>query len=480
MADNRHDDQTDDEDTNDRKKHANWRRNPRVRQSGEGSVFKVERTLPSGNQRVAYRAVQRIKLPNGKSLRVAGEGSSPQEAREALYRNRVKRQIALGELPPEAMGDLPQKTVRTLSDALWDWLDNKSDIQERSKYAYEAKIRNHLVPDLREQAVRLLTYQTLNNYFVRVLPGKKKPSGEPLFIPNTIRQIYWLLDGVLEREVKSGHIVMNPLKLIKPPKKYHRNKNEETKLQNLGKWLPEHLVKDIEGSDDEFRWFLALSGVRQSEVLGLTDDCLKARKKKNVPGRLIIKQQLAKHQTQHGCGRPDPETGKYPCGRQSSSCPNVIGESGYYIKEMTKTPEGYREIPLVEPIYAAAMKHMKKQRLLRKSDSFKPLDGAKLDKLLFTTDTRKPRRHQDDRKMWKTMLKDARVHEDLRLHDARHLAATTFFSMGVQPEKIAMIMGWSPQTLQEMLRNYAHPSSSILNDDMVRFAEKLTERRDAH
>lgn len=112
MADNRHDDQTDDEDTNDRKKHANWRRNPRVRQSGEGSVFKVERTLPSGNQRVAYRAVQRIKLPNGKSLRVAGEGSSPQEAREALYRNRVKRQIALGELPPEAMGDHRSDALR--------------------------------------------------------------------------------------------------------------------------------------------------------------------------------------------------------------------------------------------------------------------------------------------------------------------------------------------------------------------------------
>lgn len=51
------------------------------------------------------------------------------------------------------------------------------------------------------------------------------------------------------------------------------------------------------------------------------------------------------------------------------------------------------------------------------------------------------------------------------------------FEMGVQPEKIMLIMGWSPQTLQEMLRNYAHPSSDILRADMEAYGRRLTRER---
>lgn len=53
---------------------------------------------------------------------------------------------------------------------------------------------------------------------------------------------------------------------------------------------------------------------------------------------------------------------------------------------------------------------------------------------------------------WKELLRESGV-RDVRLHDARHTAATLLLVQGVAPRTVMDVMGWSEQ---RMLSRYQH------------------------
>lgn len=79
---------------------------------------------------------------------------------------------------------------------------------------------------------------------------------------------------------------------------------------------------------------------------------------------------------------------------------------------------------------------------------------------MLTTPTGEPIHYRTDNKHWKDLLREAGV-RNVRLHDARHTAATVLLLLGV-PERTAMaLMGWSHSA---MAARYQHVTAAIQTD----------------
>jgi integrase len=79
---------------------------------------------------------------------------------------------------------------------------------------------------------------------------------------------------------------------------------------------------------------------------------------------------------------------------------------------------------------------------------------------VFATPTGEALHYRTDNKYWKDLLREAGA-RDVRLHDARHTAATVLLLLGV-PERTAMaLMGWSHSA---MAARYQHLTAAIQTD----------------
>lgn len=461
-------------------KYANTSRNKRVRINGEGTVYEFNRKLPSGKTSRAYRASRWVTI-GGKSRRLTGQGATTKAAMASLDRAIKRKQVAFGELSQDMLQLTSEESALTVEQCIADWMRWNHDISDGTRRGYEAKIRLYLIPYFGSTPVRLLDTATLNTFFRDTLPDLRKPNGDPYLGPTAQRQVYFILHGVLEYAVKTRRIPINPLAATKPPKRTSKSPRQVDAMKQLSAYAHKQLMKHIQGDEHEARWMIALLGLRQSEALGLTDDCIVKRQTKSKPGKLKIIQQLQHRSAEHGCGPQDHKTREWPCGKQADRCPHAIGTSEFVFVDAAKTDSGVRVIPLVEPFYSVLIEHREKQQEFRDTAEFEPLIGdERFSQLLFTSKTGTPRRHQNDRREWHELVKRAFPDgppPDLRLHDARHLAATMLSYLRVPSERIMRIMGWSPQTLFKMLDTYSHTDSSTLYDDMTAYASAMSERR---
>jgi integrase len=79
---------------------------------------------------------------------------------------------------------------------------------------------------------------------------------------------------------------------------------------------------------------------------------------------------------------------------------------------------------------------------------------------VFASPTGEPLNPNTDYHEWKALLKRAKVRE-MRLHDARHTAATMLLALGVQERAAMGIMGWSSTA---MAARYQHMTDPIRRD----------------
>lgn len=347
-------------------KYANRQRGPRTRRNGEGTLYEFTRTLPSGRVSISWRAKRRVRI-GGRTIRGTGQGPTPEAALDSLERNLLKQRVAFGELSADVLRLDEGRAVRTVAQCIADWMATKTDLSDGSRSGYEAKIRNYLLPAFGVKPVRLLDGEELKDYFLTTLPNIRKPNGEPYLKSTARRQVYFILHATLEHAVKHRHLEANPLDVVDAPKRDKRTKKQERALNRAAQWVPQRLLELIEGEEDEARWLFAFYGMRQSEVLGLTDECIVPRVRVGEPGKVIIQQQLLHRSAKHGCGEYDSRTRRWACGKQADRCPDRIGRGEFYFKDVLKTEDGDREVPLVEPFYTAVMDHIERQQVFRES-----------------------------------------------------------------------------------------------------------------
>ncbi|WP_068173007.1 tyrosine-type recombinase/integrase [Rothia sp. ND6WE1A] len=89
------------------------------------------------------------------------------------------------------------------------------------------------------------------------------------------------------------------------------------------------------------------------------------------------------------------------------------------------------------------------------------VEGKSWD-LVFTTQQGKQIMPAYDRKHWKQITGEMGL--DMRVHDARHTAATTLLALGVNPRVTMQMMGWSSAT---MLNRYQHVLEEMERDVAV-------------
>ena len=290
------------------------------------------------------------------------------------------------------------------------------------------------------------------------------------------RGVFSVLQLILAFGVKRRYIEYSPIGAVRAPQKAKRTKEDIRVLRDLAAWVPAQVVHAVEENPPaELRWLLAFHGLRQAEVLGLTDDCIHWYG--TMPTKIAIQQQLDRITVQHGCGDYDASTRRWACGKQADRCPKRVGDGHQFIRYEAKSESGDRELPLTDDLRDAVLRHYDWLREVRSGDAFSALDGDKMDSLIFVKSNGHPIRPQDDRAAWAKVLEKAKVSQPLRVHDARHLAATIAVNEGVSPDKIARIFGWSIRHAHEMIKLYAHPTTAILQEGMDSIGARLQDRR---
>ncbi len=432
-----------------------------------------------------WRATGYIYPPGAKPKRVIGTGATPQIASQNLQININNEQVAFGMLGRDALMLSAASKKRTLEDLLVEWLqDRKNDpnLRLNSYKGYEAKVRNYLIPHLGSTPLRFLDHEILQTFVWDTLPNVKDRHGNVRLGTTAHRGVHTVLQLALNYAYDRRYIDHNPIDAIRVPRKNTPTKEDMKVFRELAEWVPTQVINYLTNVErdvtSELRWRLAFFGLRQGEVLGLTDDCI--RWYGSMPTHITVKQQLDRITASHGCGGYDSTTRSWACGKQADRCPKRIGESSLFIRNETKTESGDRELPLPPKLRNALKKHLEARDRFRERTEFVPLPGDKMDTLLFVKSNGHPIRPQDDRAEWARILNAANVTANssihLRVHDARHFAATIAVNEEIDAHKISMIFGWSPRHVQEMIRVYANPSSSLLEDGLNRMEDRQSDR----
>lgn len=441
-------------------------RRTKVRSNGEGSLYRMRRA----DGREVWRA-DSTTIRNGKRKVVSGTGSTRQIALERLARNKLKQEVLDGLRPATDLEDrLPVEWRMTVGEWMLEVLDRKvkhkaRPLGEATAAGYEAKVRIHVngKTGIGHIPLRLLTPSQAQAFMDQTLPSKTKSDGSPMLSQGVIRSIYFMLREACDVAVAEERLLSNPFRTVDIPDKHPARVKGVARFKS---WVPQHLLQKIEGEPDEARWLLGFMGLRQSEVLGLTDDSVIFGRRP----RIVVSQQLARHPTKHGCTW---DGSKWTCGTQANRCPKRVGEGGLYLKQKMKTKSSERTLPLVEPFASVLKAHMERQKQLRKTPEFAPLPGEGMDKLIFTNATGKPRRQQDDNKAWRQLLVDNGV-PHMRGHLQRHIMVSILDAAGVPHGRIRDITGWSDTS---MMKVYSEISPSDLIDPLTQLGAAISERR---
>lgn len=194
-----------------------------------------------------------LRTEDGERLYVYG--SSQKEVKEKLQE--IQTEIANGTYVPE--------TEMTVGEWLDEWYECfTTGVKASSRARYEQDIRNHIKPAIGHfnlQGLKLLHVQ-------RFLNQCKEKKNLAL---KTVKNIYLVLNKALKKAQSQGLIRQNPCGEAEIPS-YDTPQKEMRPLKDAE---VTQFLKLIAGHPDEFFLYTALfTGMRESELIGLTWDCI--------------------------------------------------------------------------------------------------------------------------------------------------------------------------------------------------------------
>jgi len=328
-------------------------------------------------------------------------------------------------------GNLPKAGHRwTVAQWLTHWVENIAapTVRPTTLAGYRFAVNIHLIPAIGAHRLDRLEPEHLEKVYAKMLESGRAPG--------TAHQAHRTVRTALNVAVRRGHLQKNPAALAKPPRVEDWEVDPLT-LDEVGR-----VLDAAEQQRNSTRWAIALAlGLRQSEALGLrwADVDLDA-------GRMVIRRNLQRPKWAHGCDGT--------CGRRAGSCRQR--RNLHAVVAETKSRAGRRVIGLPAPLVELLRIHRARQAEERETAGQLWQDGG----WVFASPTGAPIHHRTDTKHWKDLLRAADV-RDVRLHDARHTAATVLLLLGV-PERTAMaLMGWSNSA---MAKRYQHVTGTIRAD----------------
>jgi len=342
-----------------------------------------------------YIAPGVVYLPNGERKLVRGSGVRKSIA-EAKRDRLVKKY--------ESLIEIDSRDLSLVGDYCQHWLDNvkpSTDLRRRTRVGYQNAINKWIRPYLGHTRIGDLNREDIQQLYAQMGKSNKSRS--------SMNQVRAVLSQALDEAMVSGYIKSNLVKFVKLPKKKRPTpiylSTEEVlaikkRAIEKGEWL---------------RWALALLyGMRQGECLGLrwedvsfTNESLQVRRSQGrVPGKGLVLEDL-------------------------------------------KTSSSVRNLPLPKEILELFKQHKREQLEQRLKLGTNWIETGQV----FTTSIGTPVDNGNDRKAWDKLLRESGV-RPIKLHAARHTAATTFLAKGTNIVVVSELLGHS--NIQTTVEYYAH------------------------
>jgi integrase len=354
------------------------------RGNGEGSLY---------FQKARGRWVGSLSLEGGK--------------RKALYgrtRQEVAKKLAAA-LQAREQGMLVSGPRQTLGHFLTRWLEDsvKPTLRPRSYVAYDAKVRNHILPELGRIPLSSLTPQHLQRLYARKLANG--------YSPTTVSLVHTILHRALKQALRWGLVARNVAEAVDSPRPDRRKPNPFTRAEL------DVLRQAMQGHRYEPFWTLLMTtGLRFGEAAALrwNDVDLEAR-------TVSITRALVRLPGGYGFSEP-------------------------------KTAKGRRILPLPTAAILALEQQRARVRDLRL------LAGEKWEEqfLVFPNSLGRPLREDHVlTEFHKLQLQNGIPRR--RLHDLRHTYATRLFALNQHPRAVQDLLGHSriDSSLQE--KQYREP-----------------------
>ncbi|WP_032381045.1 tyrosine-type recombinase/integrase [Rhodococcoides fascians] len=379
-----------------------------------------------------------INLPRG------GDGKRRRKTVARKNRNQAIRAAQ------QLLKDLENGVISSASTTLLSaWLDYwvsdvlpSKGLRPNTARSYRAQAMTSIKPYLGAYKIGKLTPANIREFH--------KGIADRGLAVTTAKLTHTILSMSLEDAIEDGIIERNVAAIVGAPK------GDTEERESLTVEQAKHLIQTSLDAGDPYayRWMLALlTGARQGEVIGLTEDRIR------LDARTIdLSWALTSIGYQHGC--PTKSTGGPSCGEPAnrpSKCPQAEPAiprgyvctplEGSIVLAPPKTKKSRRVIPMIAPIEAA----LRAQLDLRVPNRYG---------LVWPDSKGRPLNPATDYANWQKALKRAGLPK-MPLHSARHTAATLLQALGV-PEDVRMqIMGHSTAASQ---RVYAHVDMATMSN----------------
>lgn len=313
------------------------------------------------------------------------------------------------------------RTDQPLSVFLSEWLDGKRKLRHSTRTSYRQHIDNHLAPLVGSVKLTQLRPAHIDKMLTKLIEGDQRKGREPVSVA-TARRVFSTLRVALTAAVRQRRITYNPCSAVELP--------PEPK-QVMPTWTAEQVGAFLRATADDrlvvlYRLAL-LRGLRRGELCGLrwTDLDLSA-------GTLRVAQAVTEVGTSIQFGPP-------------------------------KTKTGARVISLDAGTVAALRAHRKVQNAERLAWA-----GAYEDRgLVFAQPTGEPERPSRVSRWFQQRAAAAGV-PVIRLHDARHTAASLALRNGASMKEVQELLGHSTYVLTA--DTYSHIAADTRDATAARVA----------
>jgi len=415
---------------------------PTRRQRGEGSVFQRH------DHPTCPPAVDGIRPPHTCRGKWVGRVDLGAGKRKTVYAKTQREAVTKLRAARKAVDAGDTNTAgTTLEKWLTYWLDEvcpgKPRMKPKTLRTYRSYVENYLVPALGKKRLDKLTAADVRDLH-RFVADKPKANGKATSA-TTAHHAHRILGTALNDAMRDGKVTRNVVTLVPAPPKAAVPQDALSLDQFAA------LMKHLDGDRLQSRWAFGLfTGARQGECLGLTWQHLDL-----TNGVADLAWQLQRIPYRHGCGGKTT-AGEWACGRKRADrCTNrdLDVRPGFEYRHLDgnlclqrpKTKGSTRVIPLPPMLVVA----LKERRALYEAER---RHYAKDHGLVWAREDGRPIDGRVDWAQWSAMLEAVSI-SHMRLHTARHTAASLLLALGV-PEDVRMaIMGHNESATARL---YAH------------------------
>jgi integrase len=183
--------------------------------------------------------------------------SDGKRRRKVFYGNKEKDVLSkMNELKYQLQNNIYRDPGNaTIKNLIREWLDNHNDIEETTKALYEFYAKKHMkgIEDIKIKSV--LSKDIEGYYSLKLKSGLSS---------NTVIKLHTFLHSAFEYAIKNKLVLMNPVDIVKRPKKIKYKPKIATNKEF------EELVVSVVGTFDEIVIiFAGVLGLRRGEIFGL-------------------------------------------------------------------------------------------------------------------------------------------------------------------------------------------------------------------